>query len=107
MVKIIEKRNRLSQSGNSMDFSYGGKEKKREPSRVFDDDDPNDVITTEEVVSMFNATYEVVSSTSSMCRTIDKFKEFTDTTSYSELKFESSIDAFQKNQRRVLKSPSF
>ncbi|KAG5580454.1 hypothetical protein H5410_051081 [Solanum commersonii] len=45
-----------------------------------------------EVVPILNATYEVFSSSSSMCRTTDKSKEFTETSSYSETKFQSSID---------------
>ncbi|KAG5590452.1 hypothetical protein H5410_040966 [Solanum commersonii] len=62
-----------------------------------EENDPDIFIIEEKAVSMLNATNEVFYSNSSICRTINKFKKFTDTTSYSELEFESSMDALQKN----------
>ncbi|KAK4706799.1 hypothetical protein R3W88_033649 [Solanum pinnatisectum] len=41
-----------------------------------------------------------------MCRTTNKYKKLTDTTSYSELDFESSSDDLRKNQKKILRTSS-
>ncbi|KAK4726666.1 hypothetical protein R3W88_031583 [Solanum pinnatisectum] len=42
-----------------------------------------------------------------MCREVAESKEFTNTTSYSESEFESSSDALQKNQKKILEEYDF
>ncbi|KAG5631993.1 hypothetical protein H5410_003710 [Solanum commersonii] len=66
-----------------------------------------DVIIIAELDPMFDAIDEVVSSTSSMCRKYDTYKELADTTSYYELEFKSSTDALQKNRKKILEEFEF
>ncbi|WMV43461.1 hypothetical protein MTR67_036846 [Solanum verrucosum] len=64
--------------------------------------DPDVVIVVEEEES----DPEVV-NVADMCRTGDKSKEFTDTTSYSKSEFESSTDALRKNPMKILEESEF